>query len=67
MPLEQVVCKNFTREQMRVTVELCRDCHRAIHRFVPSEKNLGRDHNTLDKIRAIPEMRRFLDWIRRRA
>ena len=57
--------KNYTREQMRQTVELCRECHKAIHRFVPREKNLGRYHNTLEQLRALPDLARFIEWVKR--
>ena len=57
--------KNFTREQMRVTVWLCLDCHSAIHRFVPSEKELGRDYNTVEKLLMHPEIAKFVQWARK--
>ena len=57
--------KNYTRQQMQVTVWLCTDCHKAIHLFVPSEKELGRDYNTIDKLLAHPEIERFVEWIRK--
>lgn len=58
--------KNFSREQMRVTVDLCRECHNAIHRCVPSEKELGRSYNSLDKLRALPGLARHIEWARAR-
>ncbi len=57
--------KNFTREQMRQTIQLCRDCHSAIHDLIPSEKELGRDVNTLEKLREHPEISKYLSWIRK--
>ncbi|MCR9117589.1 MAG: hypothetical protein NXI22_11645 [bacterium] len=57
--------KNFTREEMQTTVPLCRDCHRAVHDFVPSEKLLGREFNTLAKLREHPQIGPFLKWLRR--
>lgn len=44
------------------TVSVCRDCHDAIHRFVPDEKDLGRHFNSLDKLRAHPDVARFAAW-----
>ena len=55
--------KNFTREQMAETISLCRDCHNELHELVPSEKELGRHFNTIDKIRSHPRIAKFLIWI----
>lgn len=57
--------KRFTREQMRETVPLCRECHSAVHRFVPREKDLGRHFNTLQDLRAMPELQKFVSWVRK--
>jgi len=57
--------KQFTRQQMNETIDLCRDCHRAIHEFIPSEKDLGRHYNTVERLRANEEMAKFLIWVRR--
>lgn len=51
---------------MRLTVPACRDCHRAIHKFVPREKDLGRDFNTVADLMAHPEIGRFVKWVSRR-
>ena len=58
--------KNFTREQMRVTIDVCRDCHNAIHRFVPREKELGRHHNTIETLLEHPEIGKFVAWVSKR-
>lgn len=55
--------KNYTRQQMAAGVYLCRDCHSAVHRFVPSEKDLGRQYDTLEKLQAHPEIQKFAKWI----
>ncbi len=46
----------------RDTVPLHPICHRAIH-AVASNKELARRLPTLDALRALPEMARFLAWI----
>jgi len=56
--------KNFSREQMNETVDLCRDCHSAIHRFV-DEKTLGREVNTLEALRDHPEIAKFVAFVAR--
>jgi hypothetical protein len=57
--------KRFTRQQMQQTISVCRDCHRSLHRFIPSEKELGRHYHTIDAILAHEQFRRYLDWVRR--
>ena len=59
--------KRFTREQMRQTVSLCRDCLRAIHDLIEDEKELGRHYNTLDSLRRHPGVARFVAWVRRQS
>lgn len=58
--------KRFSREQMRQTIPTCRDCHNAIHRFVPSEKELGRSFNTVEALMSHPDIGRFVDWVQHR-
>ena len=58
--------KNFSKDDMRSRgLEVCRECHSAIHRFI-SEKELGRNYNTLEKLRTHEELSRFVTWIARR-
>lgn len=57
--------KNFTRQQMNAKINLCRDCHRAIHDLVPDEKELGRHYNTTEKLLAHPEIGKFVAWVRK--
>ena len=47
------------------TADLCRDCHRKIH-ATWDNKVLARDLCTLEKLRATPEMQKWILWIRRR-
>jgi hypothetical protein len=57
--------KRFDREQMQSKINVCRDCHRAIHRLIPDEKDLGRHYNTVDKLRAHELLARYLVWMRK--
>jgi len=50
---------------MRQTIDLCRDCHRAVHELVPSEKELGRQFNTVEKLLAHEPITRFVAWARK--
>ncbi len=58
--------KNFTAEQLSSGSELCKDCHDAIHRFIP-EKVLGTEYNTLDRLRAHDKVAGFVAWVSKRA
>ncbi|WP_235908840.1 hypothetical protein [Roseiconus nitratireducens] len=58
--------KRFTRAQMQRTISLCHDCHQAIHRFVPREKDLGRYHNTVATLMEHEQIGRFVAWVRDR-
>ncbi|TWU02688.1 hypothetical protein [Stieleria varia] len=55
--------KNFSRDQMRQTISVCRDCHGAIHRYIPKQKVLGRDFNTVEKLLAHDELAKFVRWV----
>ncbi len=57
--------KRFSRQEMQVTIDVCRDCHSAIHRLAPKEKELGRYYNTPQKLREHPKLAAFLSWVRK--
>jgi hypothetical protein len=54
--------KNFSREQMNETIPLCRECHRACHKFVPREKELGRHFHSLELLKSHPQIAKFAQW-----
>ena len=59
--------KNFTKEQMNVTVSLCRrDCHKNIHKLIPSEKELGKSFNTIEKLLSNEKVKNYIDWIKKK-
>jgi hypothetical protein len=58
--------KRFTREQMREGIDVCRQCHHAIHDLVPDEKELGRHYHTLPALLAHPELSKYVAWKRQR-
>ena len=57
--------RGFTKEELQRGVDLCRDCHDAVHRFIP-EKELGERFRTLDALREHPEIAKFVAWVRTR-
>ena len=58
--------KNFTREEMRVGIHVCKQCHRTIHELIPDEKELGKHFNSLSKLAAHPKIDGYLQWKRRK-
>ena len=57
--------KRFTRLEMQQTIPVCPDCHDAIHRFVPSHKELGRYYNTPEKLLEHDQLNTFVTWVRK--
>lgn len=57
--------KNFTRDDMKRGINVCNECHFAVHKFI-SEKELGRNFNTLEKIMEHKLVRGFVEWIAKR-
>lgn len=49
---------------MAATIEVCRDCHRAIHHRVPCEKQLGRHYNTRDKLLTYSQFAKISDLVK---
>ncbi len=54
--------KNFSNEQLDEFIELCRDCHDAIHQFI-EEKDMGRNYNTKEKLLNHEKVANFVKWI----
>ena len=59
--------KRYTRQQLARGLDLCRGCHRAVHRLIPSQKELGRHFNTRRKLLDHPKVGKYVAWKRRRA
>ena len=54
--------KNFTREQRQQGLNLCRACHRTVHECL-TEKELGRDYNTRERLLEHEKIRAFVRWV----
>jgi len=53
--------KKFTKDEMRNRqVNLCEACHMKVHKTI-TEKELGLNYNTLDSLRAHPEIEKFIE------
>jgi hypothetical protein len=56
--------KNFSLEEMRSRgLNLCRECHNAIHEFIPREKDLGRHYNSRELLLGHEKIANYLKWI----
>jgi 5-methylcytosine-specific restriction endonuclease McrA len=55
--------REFDRTMVKETVGLCPPCHKQIHALF-SEKELEREYHSLDRLRADPELLKFIEWIR---
>ena len=60
--------KNFTLEDMRTRgLNLCRECHSAIHEFIPREKELGRNFNSREALLTHEGIANHVKWISKRS
>ena len=58
--------KRFTRDELRRTVPLCRECHSAVHAMFPDEKKMGRECGTPEALLSHEAIRPFVTWRRAR-
>lgn len=57
--------KNFTKEDMQTRgLDLCRRCHSFIHKKF-SEKELGKNLNTLEKLQNEDEIINYITWAKK--
>ena len=57
--------RRYTREELHETVDLCRDCHGQIHKFI-SHKEMGRTYNSIDMLLSHEHVSNFIEWLRKR-
>lgn len=58
--------RKYTKEFMNQGIDICRHyCHRQIHRFI-SEKDMGLTYNTLEKLLEHEEVKKYIDWRKKR-
>ena len=56
--------REFGRTEVRTRLALlCRPCHKQVH-AVLTEKQLERNYNTLETLKAHEEIAKFIDWIK---
>jgi hypothetical protein len=54
--------KRFPKERRVETIDVCCDCHKTIHKFIP-EMQLATEYNSLDLLLSHPELQNFKIWI----
>lgn len=59
------VKRETTLVERNTKILLCRPCHSQLHALF-SEKELERELNTLDKLKAHEDVQKFVAWIRRK-
>lgn len=57
--------KVYTEEQLNQGIDICYDCHEAVHDFI-TEKDLGKNYNTLSKLLEHAKVSKFVNWVARR-
>lgn len=55
--------RDFDRASVHEVVGICRSCHSQIHQVL-TEKQLEREFNSIEKLRAHPEIAKFATWMR---
>jgi len=56
------VREHFLITSLRETAPLCKPCHKQIHEFF-TEKMLGWHYNTIDALKAHPEVQKWIAWV----
>jgi 5-methylcytosine-specific restriction endonuclease McrA len=58
--------REFGKEEMKTRLAmLCRPCHSQIHDIF-TEKELGWTYNTVEKLKAHPEVVKWIEWVSKR-
>jgi hypothetical protein len=57
------VKRDYGEERNR-KADVCKPCHRQLHELF-TEKELEREYNTLEKLKASPEVRNWIEWRRK--
>jgi 5-methylcytosine-specific restriction endonuclease McrA len=55
----------FDRAILKKTAAVCRPCHDQMHALF-TEKELGWQYNTVEKLKAHPEVRKWIEWVSKR-
>jgi len=54
--------KNFTKQELNIGIDICRQCHRAIHKTY-NEMELAKQFNSIELIHSDPLLSKHFSWI----
>ena len=54
--------KHFTKQELNVGIDVCRQCHRVIHKSF-SEMELAKSFNSMDKLITEPLLANQFEWL----
>jgi len=54
--------KNFSKQELNVGIDVCRQCHRVIHKSY-NEMELAKDFNSLALLIADPLLSKQFEWL----
>jgi len=58
--------KNYSDAELSKGIYICQhDCHKEIHKLIP-EKDLGKYYNTIDKLMKHEQVRKYINWVKKR-
>ena len=59
--------KRFSKAEMgKRGINVCRECHHAIHDAVPREKDLGKHWNTTELLLTHPVIKNHVEWMQKK-
>lgn len=56
--------KHYTKLELAQGIDICRSCHSGLHKLF-DEMSLGRDLNTLERLKAERAVERHCNWVAR--
>ncbi len=58
--------KSYSSTELSKGNNICKfDCHVEIHKLI-SEKELGRNYNTIEKLMEHEQVRKYINWVKKR-
>lgn len=67
LTVHHLIPRQYTkRKKMPIseTIDICSACHKQIHNLFTNKK-LGQELNTLDKLKSDSKMEKFLTWVKK--
>lgn len=58
--------KQYSRADLSKGIDICWECHKAVHRLIPSEKELGRHYYTVELLLEHKEVKKYVEWKRKK-